>query len=45
MNLLPDWRINNDYNRTTQLIVSYKEGKKVSHLYNDVGGGNHDDNY
>ena len=28
----PDWRINNDYNRTTQLIVSYKEGKKVSML-------------
>ncbi|XP_028412237.1 cytosolic carboxypeptidase 2-like isoform X3 [Dendronephthya gigantea] len=28
----PDWRINNDYNRTTQLIVSYKEGKKVSKL-------------
>ncbi|CAB3993240.1 cytosolic carboxypeptidase 2-like, partial [Paramuricea clavata] len=28
----PDWRISNDYNRTTQLIVSYKEGKKVPKL-------------
>ena len=30
-NSFSDWRVNNacDYNRTTQLIVSYKEGKKV----------------